>query len=312
MDFIVNRRGVMALRDQLIVQFKLKILAGELAEGRRLPSVRSLARRLKVHPNTVAAAYKELGLTGNIKTGRGVGVFAHGAPAAPQDKRTFAEMLEAALQLAFRLGFSGTEIRAAVDRWIASHPPDCIVVVDASQETAELLRDEIRRAVNVRVLACTLDDATRDPTRLCGALIVTLPFYVDRLNALVANIFLITLRMQFPQEQTLALPAKGKVLFVSHSPQLFPYVVGVVDILRGSDVTLDCRVLDAREEWEPLARVADTIFVDVTSAPAVHRIRSQGIVELQLLTSQTIAEIRSALALVQPSYPAKKEAVASK
>src|SRR6266481_7040002 len=188
MDFIVNRRGAMALRDQLIVQFKLKILAGELAEGRRLPSVRSLARRLKVHPNTVAAAYKELGLTGNIKTGRGVGVFAHGAPVAPHDKQTFAELLEAALQLAFRLGFSGTEIRAAVDRWIASHPPDCIVVVDTSQETAELLRDEIRRAVDVRVLACTLDDATRDPTRLCGALIVTLPFYVDRLHALVANI----------------------------------------------------------------------------------------------------------------------------
>jgi GntR family transcriptional regulator len=312
MDFVVNRSGIMTLRDQLVIQIKLKILAGELAEGRRLPSVRSLACRLKVHPNTVAAAYKELGLTGNVTTGRGVGVFARGAPVVPQDKRTFGEMLEAALQLAFRLGFSGTEIRAAVDRWIASHPPDCIVVVDPSQETAELLRDEIRRAVNVRILAYTLDDATRDPTRLCGALIVTLPFYVDRLRTLVANIFLITLKMQFPKEQALALPQKAKVLFVSHSPRLLPYAVGFVDVLRGSDVTLDCRVLHAREEWEPLARIADTVFVDVASASAVRRIRSQGIVELQLLTSQTIAEIRSALAFVQPSFAVKNQAVASK
>src|SRR5258706_11112455 len=130
MDFIVNRRGRLSLREQLVIQIKLKILCGELAEGRKLPSVRSLARRLKIHPNTVAAAYRELGLSGNVATDPGVGVFALGAPAAPQDDRTFEELLETTLQSAIRRGLSSARIRATVEHWLMKCPTGRTVVAD--------------------------------------------------------------------------------------------------------------------------------------------------------------------------------------
>ena len=40
------------------------------------------------------------------------------------------EMLRLALHAAFRKGFTGREIRAAVERWLAAAPPDRVVIVD--------------------------------------------------------------------------------------------------------------------------------------------------------------------------------------
>ena len=45
------------LREQLIAQIKLAILSQDLKPGQKLPSTRELARRFKIHANTVSAAY---------------------------------------------------------------------------------------------------------------------------------------------------------------------------------------------------------------------------------------------------------------
>ena len=73
MDIVLNRRGGVPVRDQLVAQLELKILGGELPLGQRLPSVRSLARRLKVHHNTVSAAYQALEDSGHVELRRGAG-----------------------------------------------------------------------------------------------------------------------------------------------------------------------------------------------------------------------------------------------
>ena len=67
MDFVLNRRGGVPLRDQLLAQLELKILGGGIAPGQRLPSVRVLARRLGLHPNTVSAAYRDLERAGHVR-----------------------------------------------------------------------------------------------------------------------------------------------------------------------------------------------------------------------------------------------------
>ena len=83
MDIFINRRGGVPVRDQLVTQLELKILGGELTQGQRLPSVRALARRLKVHHNTVSAAYQDLQVAGHVDLRRGSGVFVRtGGPRA--------------------------------------------------------------------------------------------------------------------------------------------------------------------------------------------------------------------------------------
>src|SRR5215471_11837167 len=124
MKIKLNREGQLSLREQLAMEIRLKILEGELPHGRKLPSIRSLARRLHIHHNTVAAAYKDLGITGNITNKRGVGFFVQGAPARQRNSDVLQGMLIAALQTACDMGFAPSEIRKTLETWLASRPCD--------------------------------------------------------------------------------------------------------------------------------------------------------------------------------------------
>ena len=66
MDIVLSRRGGVSVRDQIKAQIELKILGGDFKSGQRLPSVRAMARRLKVHANTVSAAYQLLEDAGHL------------------------------------------------------------------------------------------------------------------------------------------------------------------------------------------------------------------------------------------------------
>ena len=60
---------------QVIDQVKRDIALNRLVEGDRLPTVRELAIRLAVNPNTMAKAYKLLEQEGVIVTRAGAGAF---------------------------------------------------------------------------------------------------------------------------------------------------------------------------------------------------------------------------------------------
>ena len=66
---------------QIIHHIQAAVAEGRLTEGDQLPTIRALHRKLKVNPNTVAKAYRELELLGAISTEQGTGCFV--APAAP-------------------------------------------------------------------------------------------------------------------------------------------------------------------------------------------------------------------------------------
>src|SRR5262245_1894652 len=178
MDIVLNRRGGVPVRDQLVTQLELKILGGQLTRGQRLPSVRTLARLLKVHHNTVSAAYQDLAAAGHVQLQRGSGVFVRGSgPRGLPEARGLDEMIRLALHAAFAKGFTGPEIRAAVQRWLAAAPPDRVVAVDPTPEMAELIVHEIRQSLGVPATGATLEEIGRDPGALSGALAVVLPYH---------------------------------------------------------------------------------------------------------------------------------------
>jgi GntR family transcriptional regulator len=59
---------------QIIDQVCMAIAAGQLAPGDPLPSIRAVAERLVVNPNTVARAYSELTREGRIVSQPGKGL----------------------------------------------------------------------------------------------------------------------------------------------------------------------------------------------------------------------------------------------
>jgi GntR family transcriptional regulator len=71
---IVNRSGS-PIYEQIKQQIKEMILTGELKEGEALPSMRQLAKDLRISVITTARAYNELEQEGFIATMQGKGSF---------------------------------------------------------------------------------------------------------------------------------------------------------------------------------------------------------------------------------------------
>ncbi len=60
--------------DQIHRQIKFAVANGALRSGELVPSVRELAQRIAVNPNTVARAYRDLQTDGVLETLRGEGL----------------------------------------------------------------------------------------------------------------------------------------------------------------------------------------------------------------------------------------------
>src|SRR6267143_1996990 len=68
-------RSEVTIREQLVTQVILGILSDDLAPGQRLPSTRELARRFRLHPNTVTAGYRQLERERWVEFRHGSGVY---------------------------------------------------------------------------------------------------------------------------------------------------------------------------------------------------------------------------------------------
>lgn len=78
MEIIISNASNKPIYEQITDQVKAAILAGELAEGEQLPSIRTLANSLRVSVITTKRAYTDLEAAGFIETVQGKGSFVAG------------------------------------------------------------------------------------------------------------------------------------------------------------------------------------------------------------------------------------------
>ena len=71
----LSKNSEVPLREQLVRQIMLGVVSDDLKPGQRLPSTRELARRFRIHSNTVSAAYRELERQGLVAPQPGRGTF---------------------------------------------------------------------------------------------------------------------------------------------------------------------------------------------------------------------------------------------
>jgi GntR family transcriptional regulator len=300
-EFALNRKGGVPLHDQLLAQLELQILGGTIAPGQRLPSVRALARRLGLHANTVSSAYQDLEKAGHVELRRGAGVYVRaGLPGALEEARGLDEMVRLALSAAFRQGHSGSEIRAAVERWLRAAPPERVVLVDPRRETLELVAHEIRTALGVPASGCTVEELERDPSLASGALLLALPYHSAKVAKAAPAAALETVHVEASAEEqkvVRSLPVGATILVVSASPILLQIAGAFVNGLRGDEVLVDTRLLSRRAEWRRLVPVADVVFADALAAPAVREARPRRLREVRLLGEKDLARVRKALNL---------------
>lgn len=75
MRIVVSNSADAPLYEQVAEQIKVAVLAGELGDGDALPSVRALARDLRISVITTTRAYAELEAAGFITTVPGKGAY---------------------------------------------------------------------------------------------------------------------------------------------------------------------------------------------------------------------------------------------
>jgi GntR family transcriptional regulator len=71
----IDSRSPIPIYAQIAARVRVAVGAGELKAGDGLPSVRTLASRLRVNPATVVQAYRELEAEGLVQMRQGAGTY---------------------------------------------------------------------------------------------------------------------------------------------------------------------------------------------------------------------------------------------
>ena len=113
MDILISNASDKPIYDQIYTQIRAHILAGALEPGQALPSIRALAKDLRVSVITTKRAYDELEKEGYVNTVPGKGCYvANQSPALVREAylTRVEEHLSQAVELAAGCGLSLGEL----------------------------------------------------------------------------------------------------------------------------------------------------------------------------------------------------------
>lgn len=118
MHFHIDAQNGIPIYEQIVRHVKFAVANAGLQVGEHVPSVRDMAGRLAVNPNTVARAYRDLQSEGILLPIRGTGLAV--TPEAPQRCRSerldlIRDRLRSILSEALRNQITPAEVRGLVD-----------------------------------------------------------------------------------------------------------------------------------------------------------------------------------------------------
>jgi GntR family transcriptional regulator len=153
------------LRAQLVTQIVLAILSDDLPAGQRLPSTRELARRFRLHPNTVSAGYRQLERERWVEFRHGSGVYVRERKpeVAPSSALALDQMVAGLFRSARELGVPLSTVRSRLRHWLELQPPDHFLLIEPDEDLRRILAAEIQQAVTFPVQNCGLHDCPKTP-----------------------------------------------------------------------------------------------------------------------------------------------------
>ena len=285
MRISVTKRSGVPVVDQIATQVMLAIVSGEVRPEQRLPSIRALASRLRVHSNSVRAAYVSLEQRKWVQLRRGSGAYVRSGAAESGTLLLVRSFVESARAT----GMSADQIREAVDRALAAPKIESVLVVEPEPELRKVLMAELAEAIKLRVDGAGEPRVESPPP--AGALVVALaaraaaPEALHFAPALWLNANSATGLLEKQQPP----PSHSLVTFVSRSPDLLRIARAVLLASGWSAEAL--QVKDARETgWKRGLRssafvIADTIAMrEIPAGVEVKRLR--------LISDGSIEEVR--------------------
>lgn len=149
MKLWLSKNSEISLREQLTRQIMLAIVSGDLKAGDKLPSVREIALRLKIHPNTASAAYQWLEENGWVESRVGSGVYARKvtelkiSETAKAIESELDQLILSFINDARRRGFENKQIKARMNFWLQTGKPQKILIVETDNDLSRILACEL-------------------------------------------------------------------------------------------------------------------------------------------------------------------------
>jgi GntR family transcriptional regulator len=269
----VSKNSDVPLREQLVRQIMLGVVSDDLKPGQRLPSTRELARRFRIHSNTVSAAYRDLERAGWLEVRKGSGVYVRqlgtNPSEAPLDSRLELDRLIGAfLTLARGQGHTLADVQARLKHWLSLEPPDHFLVVEPDEGLREILMSEIGEATGFRVSGCGYEECADEGVRAGGAVVALYSKAEEVRRALPAEvqpIFLNTRSIPESLAGEKVPPPDALVSVVSRWPKFLEWARVFITAAGVEPDALDLR--DAREPgWERGLRQSAHVISDALTA----------------------------------------------
>lgn len=297
MQVRIRRNSGVPVKDQIRAQIEMAMLSGELPRGSRLPPIRTWARKLKVHANTISAAYRELGASGHVVVRSGSGVYVEPRPRRTALQPTVASKLREAVEEALATGLGKEDILAAVARFAEPQNPLGILVVDPSSEMGAVYASEIREALGAEVRVATLDELDLNPKLAAGLVVAVLPYHVGRVEGAAALGRLVVFTLRLPNPETMIPPgiSSGVVLVVSESPLFLSFARVSLKSVLSADFEIQTCLLDNEKQWRRFLGASDVIIADAVSAPRLSAAGARSLTRLRLLSDDSMALLKDAL-----------------
>jgi DNA-binding transcriptional regulator YhcF (GntR family) len=273
MQIWLSKESDVPLREQLTAQIKLAILSQDLKPGQKLPSTRELARRFKIHSNTVSAAYRELSETGwvDLRAGSGIYVRTFKSETRIEAQLDLDNLIVEFLQVARRKGFSLADIQSRIRHWMRLQPPDHFLVIEPNTEFRAVLMAEIKAATGFRVEGASVDDCANHGI-LVGAVPVALYGQAEVVAAALPPKMACLLIRTRSVPETLKdekRPSESDLItVVSHWPDFLHFAHSVLAAVNIDPDSLSFRNT-AEKGWERGLRASSFVITDAATATRV-------------------------------------------
>jgi GntR family transcriptional regulator len=262
MRFWITKNSEVPVREQLVRQVLLGILSEDFPAGRKLPSVRALARRHGIHSNTVSAAYHDLLERGWLELRRGSGLYVRPLQAASNGQETLDQLLAGLLHSARSLGHEPEDVLTRLEHLVRPSTFQQIVIVEPDPAMREILKAELAEHVGGRVEAL---DGSPNP----GSVVAALPTraLVIRRSLPAGTLFVpLRLRSVHAAIEEQARPPKDAVISIASRSAEIRYWARALLIAVGIHADSLHEVDPGDAGWQDRLKLSHVVITDVVTA----------------------------------------------
>ncbi len=285
----IAKNSEIPVREQIVAQITLAVASGDLAVGAKIPSTAEVARRFKIHANTVARAYQELAELGWLEFRTGSGFFVRNPDAGPEG--SIEKLVGRFLREARAYGFSAEEVHACVAKFVSNRRPERILLLEDDESLRDILITEIRAALGVRVdgiPTAHFDESSFDERAIVAALFDERPKL-----GVETECFFLNARSVAEALSSENRPADADLIAVASGWDKFLVIARTMLIAARIDSDSLIVRSTSDEGWRHGLDAATLIICDALTATNFHN--DSRIREFRLISDDSLAELQNSI-----------------